>query len=238
MIIPYIPYVINAVYTGEVVRSVTRFNSCKKRSKCGGVQNLSYSVPKGTTLSVLAIDDNDPVKDSIRHRYAGGKKRRQKRDQKKGRRAVLLNGIDASCGKKSFADGLISISKSENNLFEKSSKFSTDASGGGQKLKLFPGFDGVVTSMRDLQFEMSTSNDGDPIVTGTMNDFSRNQVLNTLAVSKEIVCRSEDERGGGVGYGDEGSSELLFQTDIVVENILPIFCSHAHSFHHRTAAHY
>lgn len=183
-----------------MARSATRYNS--KRSKCGG-NNFSISVPKGTTLSILAADD--AANDSFQRRFVGGNKRHEKRNQKKGRRGVLVDRIDANSEKNSFADGLISMSKSENNLFE---KFSTDGGGGGQKLKLLPGFDGVVTSMRDLQFEMSPSNDREVMVTTTMNDFSRTQVLNTLAVSKEIMCRSEDKREGYV-YDDSRESTIL-----------------------------
>lgn len=78
----------------------------------------------------------------------------------------------------------LAISKSENNLFEKS------CTEGGYKL--FAGYEGVMTSMRDLQFETSPAHDP----TRTMNDLSRTQVLNTLAVSRETmpIVRSEEKK--------------------------------------------
>lgn len=76
--------------------------------------------------------------------------------------------------------GGLAMSKSENNLFEKCN--------GGQRL--FCGYDGVVTSMRDLQFET----EGTESSARAMNDLSRNQVLNTIQMSQDEVGDQEENK--------------------------------------------
>lgn len=77
--------------------------------------------------------------------------------------------------------GGLAMSKSENNLYEKSSKFLL---GDGSANRLFAGYEGVVTSMRDLQFEAEIDA---KTATMAMNDLSKTQVLNMIAASREEV---------------------------------------------------
>lgn len=63
---------------------------------------------------------------------------------------------------------------------------------------MFAGYEGVVTSMRNLQFESVVDQ-------SAMNDFSKTQILNTIALSREevIVDVEEDPGTGDVREGHQ-----------------------------------
>lgn len=140
-------------------------------------------------------------------RARSGKRRRSKnrsnREKRAGRREAaaavqrMNSQLNVSPGGSGGGGSCLAQSKSENDLFEKSSKLSVDGSS-----RLFPGYDAVVTSMRDLKFE---DVGGDHSSTRAMNDFSRTQVLNTIAISREVVV----EESVLDASNDGGECELL-----------------------------
>lgn len=186
------------------------------------VQNHpSSSVPREHTgLNCDAVEELEQELNNPGCRVANVKttsagKRRGKKENKKKRRASRRGAMQQQKKKNSGSKaapmvvvssggggGLLAQSKSENNLFEKSNKLSVDVSSN----RLFSGYEGVVTSMRDLQFESAV---GENCPTKAMNDFSRTQVLNTISVSREmmLVHESENERDDKMKIGGGGCLE-------------------------------
>lgn len=122
---------------------------------------------------------------------SGGKRRAKNKSNRKKRsaRRAAVAAQRRSCQLNVSPAGGLSQSKSENDLFEKSSKLTVD----GGSSRLFPGYEGVVTSMRNLQFGTVVGDQS------AMNDFSKTQILNTIALSREEVVLDEEEPGTADG---------------------------------------
>lgn len=200
----------------------------RKRPICG-VKHLHNSVPK----EQCEVAERAPISCGSGKGQDGRRRSNKKNNKRKNKRAANRKGVQKKNGvgvgqlkveAVKMNPGGLALSKSENNIFEKSSKLSVE--GGSRFLS---GYEGVVTSMRDLQLD--SGDEQSP--TRTMNDFSRTQVLNMIAVSREVVgCE-----GGGQF---EGSCEcnllyllqyhslrlvFVFSPDFAYFSMHLLFCS-------------
>lgn len=129
-----------------------------------------------------------------------GKKGKKKRANRRGvgpqQQQKKKNNMGQLKAEANLASVSLAMSKSENNLFDKSFKLAEEGTSNG----LFCGYEGVVTSMRDLQFVKADSQSP----TRVMNDFSRTQVLNTIAMSREKMVVGEEDRQVIVRGGQKG----------------------------------
>lgn len=209
------------------------------------VNHPTNSVPKGTGPSLIVSDSSahlDPLievtttttvsdqrtrhtktkyttGDQQQQQQRGGVKRNKRNKQKKrANRKAPLKKLEENSpgGRLGAASGVLALSKSENNLFERGMKFLGEGAvvaGGGSTLS---GYDGVVSSMRDLQFDSVGQGPG-----RAMNDLSKTQVLNTIAVSTEAVGFSTscacDDLGTGLGEEAGGGGKESKKWQFVVE---------------------
>lgn len=164
-----------------------------------GLKPFTNAVPKDQCIregghesntNVVAGGERHKVANSSGSRRQEGKRRSKKNVKNKKASAASRKGAQKRAGQlnvdASMGTGGLALSKSENNIFEKSSKLSMDC-GTGAGNRLFSAYEGLVTSMRDLQLESGCEQSPNQ----TMNDFSRTQVLNMIAVSREVVGLSE-----------------------------------------------
>lgn len=174
--------------------------------KCAGFTlSISDSSPNVETLDETSGEcqrirhSNKPFHIGDQGRRKRSKRTKQKkRNSRKGRPKEMANNSENRGG----APSGLALSKSENNLYEKGMRLVCEDGG------VVTAYDGVVCSMRDLQFDASMGQNS----TKAMNDLSRNQVLNTIAVSTEAIgCSNASQQ-----LLSESKNLCIFSNSILV----------------------